>query len=830
MTRETLLDYFDTVATLRGEYLVYDDGYRPRSYSYAALARGARNFAIALERAQIGPGDRVVLWSENRPAWAAAFWGCMLRGVAVAPLDDHHSPEFLLRVLRLTGAKAILLGDEVVLPALEGPLPVFRLSALDWDSDSDPRRVTAKPDDICQILFTSGATSEPKGVVITHRNILANIVPVEREVLKHRKWARPFSPIRFLNLLPLSHMFGQAMALFIPPMVRGTVIFQRSQNPQEIVRQIKSRRISVLVSVPKILDVLREYVSSVEPGSVQRGLAQEKFWHHWWRHRATHNLFGWKFWAFIAGGAALDPVLEEYWGDLGFAVIQGYGLTETAPIVTLNHPFHARRGTVGKPIGGVQIRIAADGEVLVRGGNVTSGYYNDAQATREAFEDGWFHTGDIGEIDALGYLSIKGRKKELIVLADGRNVFPEDVERALLAQPLVKEAAVVGVAAEGGERVQAVLVLEPGADPEQIVSLANAALEDHQKIRGVTLWPAPELPRTEGTAKLKRRAIRAAISGAAAPATAVAAPANGDRVDTLLRRWTEGRDVQTTTSLDDLGLSSLDRVELLVALEQRLGTPVDESILTSARSVGDLAALQPGAARQAPVEAFHYPTWQHHWLARGIRFLKLNLGLLPLARVFAWVSVDGREHLQGIHGPVLFASNHQSYLDTPVILIALPLRWRSRVSPAMRKEFFEAHFDPRRYGLWMWFTNSLNYWLSLLMFNAMPLPQREAGTRQALRAFGAMVEQGFCPLIFPEGRHSRDESLGPFQPGAALMAARLRIPVVPIRLRGVNRVLHPDWSMARPGRVRVSIGAPLYLEGEDYAELTQRLEDAMRAL
>lgn len=830
MVRETLLDYFNTVATLDGEYLVYDDGFRPRSYTYRALSRAAKNFARILLEHGITPGDRVVLWSENRPAWVAVFWACILRGAAVVPIDEHHSLDFLERVVRITGAKAILIGDEMDLTPLNTPIPVFRLSDLDWESDIAIAPAAVQPDDICQILFTSGATAEPKGVIITHRNVLANIVPVEREVLKNRKYSRPFSPIRFLNLLPLSHMFGQAMALYIPPMILGTVVFQRSQNPQEIVRQIKSRRISVLVSVPKILDVLREYLVGFLPETATPAPASERFWWRWWRYRKVHNLFGWKFWSFIAGGAALDPTLEEFWGNLAFAVIQGYGLTETAPIVTLNHPFHARRGTVGKPIAGVQLRIAEDGEVLVRGGNVTSGYYNNPDATREAFEDSWFHTGDIGELDSSGRLIIKGRKKEMIVLADGRNVFPEDVERALLRASGVKDAAVIGLPAVGGERVHAVLLLEPATDPELVLATANAALEDHQKVRGYTRWSEAELPRTEGTGKLKRREMRNRLTGGIAPLTkATARPA--DRVGEFLQRWTSGRDAGATTSLDDLGLSSLDRVELLVALEQELGQPVDEGLFASAKTLADITALQQGQLKSAPAAApFHYPKWNRLGLARAFRIFNLNLWLLHLAHLFAWVRVEGREHLDGLKGPVIFASNHQSFFDTPCIFIAMPWKWRHRLAPTMRKEFFDAHFHPREHGLFAWFTNSLNYWLSLLMFNAIPIPQHEAGTRQALRALGELVESGDCPLIFPEGRHSPDENLYPFQAGVAMIASRLRIPVVPIRLRGSNRVLRPGARMARPGRVSVVIGEPLRLEGEDYAALARLLEERIRAL
>src|SRR5262249_52054847 len=200
-------------------------------------------------------------------------------------------------------------------------------------------------------------------------------------------------------------------------------------NPQDILRQIRQRRISVLVSVPKILEVLREHVVQIAPEAAHASAGAPHWLVRWWRYRRVHRLFGWKFWSFVVGAAPLDPGLEEFWSRLGFLVIQGYGLTETAPIVAVNHPFHARRGTVGKPIAGVEVRIAPDGEILVRGENVTSGYFN--ASPDGAFEDGWFHTGDIGAIDADGHLSVRGRKKEMIVTPEGFNVFPEDVERAL---------------------------------------------------------------------------------------------------------------------------------------------------------------------------------------------------------------------------------------------------------------------------------------------------------------------------------------------------------------------------------------------------------------
>ena len=474
MLRRTLLDFYADLSSTPGEFVVYDDGYRSWSYSYADVTEAARAFAGRLRSEGIGKGEAVTIWAENRAEWIIALWGCLLEGVVLVPIDYRASPDFLMRVSDIVKARVVLVGDAVDREVIGKDRPIWHVSELRKESGG---LVAPKPDakidartkaeatagDTAEIIFTSGATAEPKGVVITHKNILANIVPIEREVAKYKKYARPFLPIRFLNLLPLSHMFGQAMATFVPPMLPGLVVFTRSFAPEDIISQIRTRRISVLVSVPKILEVLKEYVLRVAP---EAGEDPGKIhWvRKWWKYRRIHRLFGFKFWAMVVGAAPLDPELEAFWGRLGFLVVQGYGLTETAPIVTLNHPFHAARGAVGKPIAGVEVRIADDGEILVRGENVTTGYYNAPEETRAAFRDGWFHTGDIGEIDAKGQLHIRGRKKEMIVTPEGLNVFPEDIERVLNELPGVVESAVVGAPLPGStaERVQAVVVTRAG--------------------------------------------------------------------------------------------------------------------------------------------------------------------------------------------------------------------------------------------------------------------------------------------------------------------------------------------------------------------------------
>lgn len=827
MRRDTLLDFFEGFAEFEHEFLVHYDGYRTRRYTYKQTAQAARVFAKRLAGAGLAAGDKVLFWGENRPEWIAAMWGCLLHGVIVVPIDYRASADLLVRVQAVAGAKLLLTGDEV---SLNEPLPsvaAWPFSSVEW-KDGAPGfvRANVSREDTAEILFTSGATAEPKGVIIQHRNVLANIVPVEQEVLKYRKYQKPFAPIRFLNLLPLSHMFGQAMATFIPPMLPGIVVFMTGYNPQEIVSQVHSRRISVLVCVPKILDVLREYVIGAVPEAAEPPPPGTHWTRRWWLYRRVHRLFGWKFWAFIVGAAPLDPALEEFWSRMGFVVIQGYGLTETAPIVTLNHPFHTRKGSVGKPIAGVQVKIADDGEILVRGDNVTSGYLNPDAESARAFEGGWFHTGDVGAVDESGRLSIRGRKKEMIVTPEGLNVFPEDIERVLNALPGVRDSAVVGE-----DRVHAVLLLDEGTNPDSVVRSANSGLEDHQKIRSSSVWPGRELPRTEGTRKLKRREIRTWVQGggSAAPASASA-----DELETVLRSYAPQRAISGDTTLDELGLSSLERVELLMALERRFGVTIDEGAYAGARTVADLKRLvsQTGLGlTQAPTaEPVNFPAWNRGRAAYWTRRVNLPLWLLPLARVFLWVKASGLENLEGLEAPVIFAPTHQSHLDIPALMLALPRKWRYRLAPAMSKEFFRAHFFPERFSKREWFTNTLNYYLAALVFNAFPFPQREAGARQTMRYAGELTSEGWCIVIFPEGKISETGEIGPFQSGVGLMASRLDVPVVPVRLVGLNQVLPRGSRMARPGRVEVRFGKPLRLQGEDYAGLAAQVEQAVRKL
>lgn len=809
-----LPEFFQRITQYQSEFMIYDDGFRGWTLRYTDVGRLAKSFAARLQSEGVRKGDAVAIWSESRPGWIVALWGCLLTGVVVIPIEPQSSLDWYRKIEQKVRPRLLLVGDRV--PEISAACPVWRLRETEQDRFAGTLTpVQVLEDDVAEIVFTSGTTAEPKGVVITHRNLAAQIRPIEDQFGPYLKYVRPFAPLRILNLLPMSHLFGQSLATFVPPLIPASVLFISNTSPREIVRQIRSRRVAILVSVPRILEVLRDYIVHRFPATADSSRLSDAWPRRWWRYRAVHRMFGWKFCCVVSGGAPLPADLERFWSNLAFVVVQGYGLTETAPVISFNHPFHVHPGTTGQPMAGVDVRIASDGEVLVRGDIVTPGYFEDPEKTRAAFRDGWFHTGDFGELDAEGNLIIRGRKNEMIVTPEGLKVFPEDVERVLDQIPGVRESAVIGQ-----DHVHAVLVLESGVKPDDVIYEANSKLEEHQKIRSFSIWPQEHLPRTKTTRKLRRAEIASVIaSGAAQPALK---PEN--ELAGLVQKYAPGRAIGPETTIEELGLSSLDRVELMLDLEAKLNVTIDEGAFASASTVADLARSKPAA------EETSFPRYSRRWFSRMIRGVVLEGILLPLTNLYARRRVSGLEHLRGLEGPVIFAANHESYIDTPVVLASLPWRMRRRIAPAMWKEYFDAHFHPERYSWFEGWTNSILYGLITVLFNGFPIPQTEMGAGESIRYMGELAEQGWSILIFPEGGRSPSGEIGRFLPGVGMIASHLHLPVIPIRIRGTGRVLPPGANWPRRGRVEVTIGAPIQLQGDSYPALALQVEDDVRRL
>lgn len=839
---ETLLELLPRIERLgSSEALRFWNGYRTFCWSYSDLCAAIRRFAAFLDRRGIGYGDRLVLWSDSRLEWVAVFWACMARGVQLVPLDHGSSPEFVARISSQTSAR--LLVHAGAPPSAVPAARRFPIGSLDRLPDSARlSRVPVRGTDVAQIVFTSGTTAEPKGVIHLHQNICANLQPIGEEIARYRKWAGPFQPIRILDLLPMSHMFGQSMGIYMPVLLGGAAVFMTGLHPAAIRRTVRRERISVIACVPRILDSLRAEVERRHPRSRAIPTRPGGPARRWWRHRDIHKAFGLKFWAFVVGGAMVNPETEAFWSRVGLLVVQGYGLTETSPVVSVNHPFRARRGTLGEVIAGQEIRVADDGEILVRGRSVVSEYLEaGGRRTSVVDEDGWLHTGDIGEVDEEGRLVYRGRKKDVIVTADGMNVHPKDIERELVSDPEVRDAVVVPVGPASAEKVHAALILDtPGADLTAIVERVNQRLEPHQRIQGASQWPHEEFPRTPSTFKTQRRKVAESLAERAEGGTAGEATGLDQILVALTRR--RSQDLTDERRLgEDLGLSSLERIDLLASLEDRYGIELDETDLAGMGTVGEVRAWvsgRPGvsephrsrdsAAPRSEVQITP-PRWVRSWPVATVRGGLRRLLFLPLFRRYIRSSVSGRSNLEQLVPPVFFAANHSSHLDTVALTAALPTPWQPRLAPAVRQQhFFPTGVTPplgRRIGM-----RSL-YMLACGLFNAYPLSQDLGQVRDSLRYTGELVEAGYCPLFYPEGRLTPDGSLQRFQPGIGLMAQRLQVPIIPVRMRGLFEVMSMHDSWPRTGSVHVEFGTPIVAnEEEDYIQLTARVEEAIRQL
>src|SRR5581483_4413005 len=556
MERRSVAEYLENFVR-RGWKTAYVTrrGYRGFRFAYRDIADAAFQFGRELEARYITKGDRVLIWGPNCAEWVVAFFGCALRGVVAVPIDDIAAPDFVHRVQQQVDAKLLVCSRQHQLSSVD-TLPFEELfETIEGHKALPYPAVTTTPDDPLEIVFTSGTTAEPKGVVISHANVLANIAPLEKEISKYLKYERLVHPVRFLNLLPLSHVFGQFLGMFLPQLLGGTVIFQDALAPAEVMATIRRERVSVLVAVPRMLQSLKE---KIERDLKQEGWEEDfrrrfeaaegkHFLRRWWMFRGIRRRFGWKFWAFICGGAALDTVTEQYWDRLGYAVVQGYGLTETTSLISVNHPFHLGKGSVGKVLGGREVKLGSDGEILVRGGGVASGYWSGGQLQPVASDEGWYRTGDIGELDAQGNLYFKGRKKDVIVTPAGMNVYPEDLEAALRGQAGVKDVAIIALPQDGNAEACAVMILRDGAEAESEVRRANESLAEYQRIYKWYVWPDDDFPRTS-TQKPRTNVILQRVQAQFAGRNE---PATGHPMAEFIRRVT-GRALPNLSSTDSL--------------------------------------------------------------------------------------------------------------------------------------------------------------------------------------------------------------------------------------------------------------------------------------
>ncbi|MGA9062315.1 MAG: AMP-binding protein [Terracidiphilus sp.] len=891
----------DHLATLIDDFRRFDreiavvryQGNRRRVATYAELARLAGRFAALLAARGVVQGDRVLIWAENSAEWMAAFHGCMIRGVLAVPLDANGSADFAARVAADVSPK-LAVGDALLLAKLattHGAPALPTLAFEDWLTELPAAEMGAisglSNQTPLQILFTSGTTGDPKGIVITHGNVLASVGPIEDGARPYMRYERLIHPLRILHTLPLSHVFGQTMGLWVPPIFTAELHFESRLAAPHLIELIRNERISVLAAVPRVHALLKTDLEVSHPGLDERIARSQQLgpWRRLWRFRAVRREFGLRFLALISGGGALPGPLEQFWNALGFVLVQGYGMTETTALITLNHPFHVAKGTIGKPLAGREVKLAADGEVLVRGAAISGATWQGGAMRPRQGE--WLATGDLAERDEFGDLRFLGRKSEVIVTAAGINIHPEDIEAAIEEQPEVAACAVVPMETPTGPEPCAVLACRGSREQaEAAIERANATLPEFQRITRWVLWPEPDLPRTS-TGKVRRKPVAAWLARVQA---AAATPGNGsphptadgafgpssDWLLALIAQITGeahpgvGDELRLT---EDLHLDSLGRVQLAAALEDRLGIVQGNSLLEEVQTLGELRRLVAGSAaaetetspsvpspqasppdgapiadpatpqaaatplaapQEPPRPHFLYPEWP--WW-KPIQWIRVAF-IEAIMRPFIWLLAAPRVVGPGKplpEGPLLIVANHVTDYDGPLVQYALAGPVRRHMATAMAGEMLEdfRHFrnpwwPPGHKGFYL--LGPPAYWLVTALFNVFPLP-RQRDFQLSFAHAGKAMDHGYNVLVFPEGRESADGQLERFRPGIGLLAKQSFVPVLPVAIRGLGELKAGRQRWFRSGTIEICVGGAIHVAPEETeAAITARLHDEVERL
>lgn len=867
--------------------------------TYIEAYRQARGVALGLLSANLTTGSRVAIVSENRPEWVVAYLGIYLAGMVAVPLDTQISAEEWRRLVDDAEAQIIFASGLLIArlaEAVQGATPSRRLISFDplttplsgplsgddavgeniasfieraSTSPDVPALPECQPDDLATIIYTSGTTGAPKGVMLTHANIVGELQAVFSALYVDENDA-------LLCLLPLQHVLASIINVLVPLYKGAQVVFADTLKRAEILQALKEAGITILATVPQFFYLFHDRIEQELSG--RPAIARKAFKGLLRLNRASlrfpgfnlgkilfgkvHSSFGDRLRLFVSGGSAFDRRVAQDFHDMGFTIVQGYGLTETTGACTVTRVENNVIGSVGPPVPGAEVKIAAPdatgtGEILIRGPMVMKGYYRNPDETEAALKDGWFHSGDLGRFDPKGNLFVTGRQKEVIVLANGKNIYPDELETHYLQSPYIKEIAVIGVSdqQERGERLHAVVV--PDFDYLQSKKIANAreALRDriaalsnqlpkYKRLMSYQIQGEP-LPRTT-TRKIKRVELKRLVESGelraseAAPEAASARDAAGEAllssavgqevIHSLRDSYHRDLQIEPNMNLElDLGFDSMEKVELLVSLEQALGLQLPDGFGAEVLTIRDLILkLEEQAGVAAPSGETGRQSWSkilaEESLVRDdsarvrlagtpaafLKHLLLRAAYHLVFRTLLRLEVKGIEQLPK-QGPYLICPNHQSYLDGFILSAVLPYR-------VFRNTFFVG-YSPL-------FSGRFTGWAARFM-NIVPVDP-DAHLLRAMKAGANGLREGRILCIFPEGGRSFDDDLQSFKKGAAILSREVGAPMVPVAIDGTHRVWGRDSMRIRLGRVRVEFGAPMFPSQGDAADPYQADTDALR--
>jgi long-chain acyl-CoA synthetase len=858
------------------------------SCTYDELRRMAESIGRWVSEKGFTRGSRLAIVADNHPRWVAAYLGTIAAGCTVVPLDTALHPDQLKKLLKDSGSSALfcdakhaqasrqaVAGLNVGLVLMDPDrmtqpsVPERWLENLPAIFARGPEKFQAAPStagDIASLLYTSGTTADPKGVMLTHANFLGEVEAVFN-------WVDIGPTDALLGVLPMFHVLAQ-MANLLLPLVKGArVVYLETLNTTELLRALRERNITTFAVVPQFFYLIHERIfQEVEKRGaltrkvfqglveVNRGLRKVGINAGPILFRKVHETLGKKMRYLVTGGSRFDPEIAHDFHDLGIDVLQAYGLTETTAAVFANSPGNNVIGSVGKAMKGVEAKIVdpqpqedsglAAGEIALRGAVVMKGYWNRPDATAAVLREGWFYTGDLGYFDTDGNLFLTGRKKELIVLSNGKNIYPEEVEAHYLKSPYIKELAVMGLEGkpgEGGDRLHAVIV--PNFDVLRQKKIVNAKevirydieslsqqIASTKRIASYEIWQE-DLPRTT-TRKIKRFEVEKRAKAKQArrldddselplerPLTddenAWLGQPDAQRALKIVREAARSAPptLRPTHNLElDLGLDSMQRIELLSRIEEEIGGNVEESQLAEIYTVRDLvdAVLESAASGAGgPGTRTTFAGWKAILAEEPDATDVVSLARRqPISSAFWYmisrlvqvIALDRFDlHVSGIeklpsNGAFIISSNHESYLDPVILAGVLPPEVFKKVFSVGTSEIFGEGFMLR-------LARSLR--VVVVDPDANLIPAMRAG------AFG--LRQGRPLILYPEGERSIDGTPKIFKKGAAILSIHMQVPIMPVAIEGFYEAWPRNKPFQRFTPLKIVFGDPIFPPPESEA-------------
>ncbi len=765
----------------------------------------------------IKENSKVCIFSKNRPEWIYSFFATWKKGGINIPVDFMSSADEVSYILSDSKPDFIFTSEEnlkTLKKALENLDYKPETIVFEYMKEGrfDSKEVDKKRDDIAVILYTSGTTGKPKGVMLSYENLLSNI-----EGLDDRKIAT--SKDSTIAILPFHHSYPLMVSMLYPLHIGAKIAFIETLSSSEILDTLKKEKISVLIGVPRLYELfhrkifekinenhfaklLFKFVKKINNQRISRKIFKK-----------VHDEFGGNIKFFVSGGAKLDTdIAKDLWA-LGFKIIEGYGLTETSPIVSFNPKKKIKLGSVGTPIKGVEIKIE-DGEILVKGKNVFKGYLNKPEKTKEVFKNGWFLTGDLGYIDEEGYLFITGRKKEIIVLPNGKNINPEEVENKIKkTSDIVKEVAVVS------KNNQLFLIVYPDFEKVrekgivnieetikwQVVDKYNLNVPHYEKIYGFKIVKR-ELPKTR-LGKIKRFMLNEFLKGEEKEKKITKEPEFAEYK--VIKEYLEKvvkRKVYPDNHIEiDLGLDSLEKIEFLAFLEDSFGIDISEEELAKYQTVLDIANLVKERKKKVEVEEVNWKKVLEKEIKVdifeiGIPLIILKYILKPLFKLYFRLDVKGIQNIKEKNA--IFISNHQSFLDGFLIISTLPNTVLKNIYFLAEESFFDSNFKK--------FIGKI--------FHVIPV-NINRNLKETLQKTAFILKNGKSVLIFPEGARTRDGNLLEFKKAFAILSKELNKPVQPIVIRGAFESFPIGSKFPKPEKIKIDYLEPVYPDSKDVDEI-----------